>query len=84
MVFNVSQNVLRTREAAAHVGLSASTLNKMRVRGDGPTYVKSGPRIVVYRLEDLDRWLVERRRKSTSELSYSVKLTPQEETPARG
>lgn len=58
---------LRTREAAAHVGLSASTLEKLRVSGGGPRFTKAGPRIVVYAVADLDTWLSERARGSTSE-----------------
>ncbi len=58
---------VRAVEAARRVGLSTSTLAKMRMRGDGPRYSKSGPRIVVYNVEDLDNWLSERRRSSTSE-----------------
>ncbi len=59
----------RAPEAASYLGLSASTLAKMRLRGDGPAYSKAGPRIVVYDLDDLDAWLVARRRFSTSETS---------------
>lgn len=58
---------LRAPEAAAYVGLSSSTLAKMRLRGDGPMYSKAGPRIVIYDKADLDSWLDQRRRVSTSE-----------------
>jgi predicted DNA-binding transcriptional regulator AlpA len=58
---------LRATEAADYVRLSASTLAKMRLRGDGPPYSKAGPRIVVYDVVDLDAWLVARRRRSTSD-----------------
>ncbi len=58
---------LRVPEAATYVGLSSSTLAKMRLRGDGPVYSKAGPRIVVYDVRDLDAWLAARRRQSTSE-----------------
>ena len=61
------RRVMRTGDAAQYVGLAPSTLAKMRLRGDGPLYAKAGPRIVVYRIEDLDRWLDSRRRRSTSE-----------------
>ena len=61
------RRVLRTSAAAAYVGLAPSTMAKMRLRGDGPSYSKAGPRIVVYRRRDLDDWLDGRRRKSTSE-----------------
>jgi hypothetical protein len=59
---------LRTAEAAAFVGLSKSTLEKFRVNGGGPLYEKAGPRIVVYTFEELEKWLVSRRRSSTSDL----------------
>lgn len=58
---------LRTPEAAAHCGLSASTFEKMRVRGDGPAFCKAGPRVVVYDVADLDAWLASRKRHSTSQ-----------------
>lgn len=53
--------------AAEYVGLSASTLNKLRVFGGGPVFLKLGRR-VVYDVADLDGWLNQRRRVSTSEL----------------
>lgn len=58
---------LRAPHAAAYIGLSTSTLAKMRLRGDGPVYSKAGPRIVIYERADLDEWLASRRRRSTSE-----------------
>jgi predicted DNA-binding transcriptional regulator AlpA len=61
------QRRLRTPEAAAYVGLSSSTLEKLRLTGNGPAYQKAGPKIVVYRVEDLDAWLSARRRISTSD-----------------
>jgi predicted DNA-binding transcriptional regulator AlpA len=62
-----TQHVLRTPEAAHYVGLSASTLEKFRLTGNGPLYQKAGPKIVVYRTEDLDAWLASSRRPSTSD-----------------
>ena len=56
--------VRNTRGAAVYVGLSASTLNKLRITGDGPTFIKLG-RKVVYRLEDLDNYLTTHRRTRT-------------------
>lgn len=61
-----SQIVLDASGAAEHLGLSASTLAKMRLSGDGPIYCKLGRR-VVYRLDDLTGWLATRRRRSTSD-----------------
>jgi hypothetical protein len=57
---------MRTAEAAAHCQSSASTFEKLRLTGGGPTYSKIGRR-VVYRVEDLDAWLAKNRRSSTSE-----------------
>lgn len=59
---------LRTPEAAVYVGLSASTLEKLRLTGLGPPYYKAGRRICVYEARDLDQWLAERRRLSTSDV----------------
>lgn len=57
---------LRVRQAAAYLGLSKSTLDKLRTAGTGPSYAKAG-RIVVYARADLDAWLAGRKRQSTSE-----------------
>lgn len=52
--------------AAARIGLAVSTLQKKRVSGDGPPFVKLG-RAVRYRLADLDAWVAARVVSSTSE-----------------
>ena len=57
---------MRAPEAAAYLGLSPSTLAKMRLRGDGPSYYKAGPRVVIYDLLEINEWLESRRRSSTS------------------
>ena len=49
--------ILRTPEAAEHVGLAASTLEKMRLRGEGPKWIRLGGRAVGYDIRDLDAWL---------------------------
>jgi predicted DNA-binding transcriptional regulator AlpA len=58
---------LNTQEAATYLRLAASTLNKMRLTGGGPAFIKLGPRRVVYDLKDLEIWIAARRRKSTSD-----------------
>lgn len=58
---------MRVPAAAEYLQLSQSTLNKMRCFGGGPRYYKAGPRVVVYDRNDLDTWLEERSRQSTSE-----------------
>ena len=57
---------LRTSDAAAYCGCSKSTLEKLRLTGGGPAFIKLG-RTVVYDTADLDAWLSARRRLSTSD-----------------
>lgn len=52
-------------DAASHLGLSVSLLNKLRVTGGGPTYLKLGRR-VLYNISDLETWADQRRRASTA------------------
>ncbi len=60
--------VFDARQTAKRLGLSTSTLAKMRLYGTGPSYSKLGRR-VVYRPEDLDLWLEANRFQSTSQYS---------------
>jgi len=60
------QEVLRARDAAQFVGLSESTLAKLRLNGNGPAYCKLGRR-VVYRRADLEQWLESRTTRDTSD-----------------
>lgn len=53
-------------DASTYTGLSISTLNKLRVSGGGPQFLKLGRR-VAYDLADLDAWLSSKRRRSTSD-----------------
>ena len=46
-------SAVRAPDAAKYLGLSASTLAKLRMTGDGPAFSKLGRRVVVYRLVDL-------------------------------
>lgn len=56
--------LLNVRQAAARLGLSKSTLDKMRGAGKGPRFVKSTDRAVRYDPVDLDAWIAARRRGS--------------------
>ena len=58
--------LLRTADAARRLGVSASFLEKARVDGSGPKFVKIG-RTVVYRDNDIDLWVASLVRQSTSE-----------------
>lgn len=53
-------------QCAAFRGCAVSTLQKERVRGDGPPYVKQG-RLVRYRPEDVQAWIAARVVQSTSQ-----------------
>ena len=55
-----------TVEAAEILGLSRRTLEKMRVQGRGPSFLKMGAK-VSYSKEDLQAWANANRRKSTSD-----------------
>jgi len=67
--------ILTTDQAAAHLALGRSTLEKWRCTGAGPKFIKLGLRRVGYHKTDLDEWIAARpRRASTSEV----------ETPLRG
>lgn len=64
----ITQNpiVLSAVQVAERLGLSSSTLAKMRLSGNGPPYSKLGRR-VVYRPEDIDAWIASKQFCSTSE-----------------
>jgi predicted DNA-binding transcriptional regulator AlpA len=58
--------VITAKVAARYVGLSESTLAKLRLNGNGPVYCKLGRR-VVYRPADLEHWLQSRTTRDTSD-----------------
>jgi predicted DNA-binding transcriptional regulator AlpA len=59
--------LLNVQEAARFLGLSVSTLNKMRMTDSGPPYIQLTRRRVAYRLCDLEAWVAQRKRNHTSE-----------------
>jgi excisionase family DNA binding protein len=54
-----------TGDAATYLGLSKPYLEKLRCSGGGPRFAKLGRR-VVYRVSDLDTWLENHIKISTS------------------
>ncbi len=61
---------LNTEEAAEILRISARTMERYRVQGTGPRYLKVGPgkrARVLYRLEDLIAFLEDQGYRSTSE-----------------
>lgn len=61
------ENLLKVQEAAQMVGLSASTLNKMRCTGEGPRFYRIGKRRIGYAVADLLEWLGGKKHVSTAE-----------------
>jgi predicted DNA-binding transcriptional regulator AlpA len=59
--------LLRPNEAARQLGVSLSCLEAWRYRGGGPRFVRISARCVRYRRVDLEQWIRERVRSSTSE-----------------
>jgi len=63
----MEQEILRDQGfVAERLGCSVRTLERWRVSGDGPAFVKLG-HLVRYRDNDIAEWLVEHSRRSTSE-----------------
>ncbi len=58
--------VMNTAEAAKYVRLGKPTLERFRISGEGPAYVKLGGS-VRYRRCDLDEWLETKLTHSTSQ-----------------
>lgn len=65
------KNLLAPDSAAAVLAISPKTLEAMRLRGNGPVWVKVSPRRVAYRVEDLEAYVRARTFSSTSEYGRS-------------
>lgn len=66
---------LNSQEAADILRISIRTLERMRVEGTGPQYLKAGAGTrsrVLYRQSDLDAWLESRSYSSTSEYTATA------------
>ncbi len=59
--------LLTEAEAAEYLKLTCRALQAWRYKGRGPQYVKISSRAVRYRLEDLEGWIENRLRSSTSD-----------------
>jgi predicted DNA-binding transcriptional regulator AlpA len=64
---NPSDRYLTPSEAAIHLRVSKSYLDKLRVYGGGPQFLRLGKRKILYAAVDLDAWAASRRHNSTSE-----------------
>jgi excisionase family DNA binding protein len=72
------QRLLTTPEAASYLRVSKSYLDKLRVYGGGPQFLRPGRRKILYSKFDLDLWLAARRFGSTSEYANDW-ISPQED-----
>lgn len=62
-----TDNLMTTKEAAAYLQLSPSLLNKLRLTGGGPVFVRLAGRAIRYRRADLDAWIAASVMASTSQ-----------------
>jgi predicted DNA-binding transcriptional regulator AlpA len=65
--YTMQRRILRTPEAAQYIGLSVSSLEKMRLTGSGPPFIELGPKAVGYGVAELEQWVESRIRRSTSD-----------------
>jgi phage terminase Nu1 subunit (DNA packaging protein) len=63
---HMAQKLLTQQRLSDLIDVSERTLERWRVEGTGPAFVKAG-RKVLYQPEDVDNWLAASRRQSTSE-----------------
>ena len=66
---------LGERGMAARYLIPERTLQRWRSSGDGPPFVRVGPRRVMYRVADVENWLANRTFKSHAD-ELSRKITP--------
>ncbi len=62
-----SLDIMTAIEAGVYLRTSESRLAKLRHFGGGPVYIAQSARRVLYRRSDLDAWLDDRARTSTSD-----------------
>ncbi len=61
------EELLSTPDAARVLGMKPSALENWRWKGRGPPFVRVTARAIRYRREDLERFIKERLRRSTSD-----------------
>lgn len=52
---------VKSSVAASLIGVTSQTLANWRVQGRGPRFISVSPSRVVYKLDDLEAWLDDRR-----------------------
>jgi predicted DNA-binding transcriptional regulator AlpA len=59
--------LLTPRQVARQMGVTPGTLEAWRLRGGGPKFVRVSKRCIRYRRQDVESWIEERIRSSTSD-----------------
>jgi predicted DNA-binding transcriptional regulator AlpA len=78
------QLAVRGPKAAELLGVSESWLEKARVTGTGPRFVKISQGVVGYLIRDLEEFLQSRRRRSTADAPSPVaRVSDPPRTPGR-
>jgi hypothetical protein len=67
----MTTRLLNVKEAADYLRCGVSTLNKLRVSGGGPMYIKMHGR-VLYKIDDLDRYIAQHRIRSTAQEKHKA------------
>lgn len=62
-----ASDFLPVKEAASYLKVSKSFLDKLRVSGGGPAFLRLSARKILYRRHDLDNWARQRRFESTAQ-----------------
>ena len=65
--------LLTQHEAANVLRLSQRTIERLRVSGVGPKFIRYGGRSIRYRQSDLEEWIASRVVQSTSEAVGAVR-----------
>ena len=60
--------LMNETQAANLLGFTPRFLQALRVRGDGPLFIRISARAIRYRRSDLEYWVEQRVRTSTSDL----------------
>lgn len=58
---NLRPIAVKSAVAASLIGVTSQTLANWRVQGRGPRFVSVSPTRVLYKIEDLEAWLDDRR-----------------------